>query len=116
MRKEKKFLIFLVLSIFGAGCHTGKAAERKRLKQENVKTMISVAGGLSGRPVSAEELENLNKQISYNQEVQKAVESLGNTLENKPLVIKYCPVDGKRFSSQLEICPEHRVPLKILKK
>ena len=28
--------------------------------------------------------------------------------------IKYCPVDGKRFSSQVENCPEHNVPLKFL--
>lgn len=47
-------------------------------------------------------------------EAASAIKAVAEGMTAAQKNIKYCPVDGKRFSSQVENCPEHNVPLKPL--
>ena len=45
-------------------------------------------------------------------EAASAIHSVADALRGQSGTVKYCPVDGKRYSAHLEMCPEHQVPLK----
>ena len=47
-------------------------------------------------------------------EASSAIKAVAEGMVVTQKNIKYCPVDGKRFSSQVESCPEHNVLLKSL--
>lgn len=49
-----------------------------------------------------------------NDEAVSAIKAVADGMVVTQKNIKYCPVDGKRFSSQVENCPEHNVALKSL--
>ena len=111
-----KNCIPLVTLIFVfCGCQTLSQQQKPQLQKQAQQDLKSVAGSLSNKPLTEEEWKKLQDQVKNNPEAQTAVQSVTDSLQNKKVIIKYCPVDGKRFSSHLTICPEHHVLLEILK-
>ncbi len=78
---------------------------------EAQSALRAVAESLSGQALSDEDLKKLSRDLRKNPEVQSAVQSVTGALSDVPAV-KYCPVDGKRFSADQTHCPEHGVALK----
>ena len=101
-------------SFFLTGCQTLKAQPSKEKTQEAQASLSTVAGALSGRHVSEDELRNLSRQIANNPETKEAVESVVGAVRKAPVVVKYCPVDGRHFASTVKRCPEHNVLLKVV--
>ena len=84
-------------------------------KSENIDEILSaVAGALSGKQLSEEELRNLEKQIQTDEEAQSAIQVITDSVGGKAPQVKYCPVTGRRYASHLEICPEHQVQLEVV--
>lgn len=97
--------------IFLSGCASSQSqVQRPREDREAIK---SVAGSIVGRPVSDEDFIKLEKEMKNNPDTKSAVETLERSMNAKPS-IKYCPVDGARFASRVELCPEHNVRLKMV--
>ena len=49
--------------------------------------------------------------VSKTQSPREVMSALGTAFNIQDSGVKYCPVDGKRYSSRLEMCPEHKVKL-----
>jgi hypothetical protein len=102
---RRLFLCGCVVVLFGC--------QAASVPSEQEEMMKAVGGSLKGRPLSDEEFQYLKKEVSQGGEAQQSVQSIAESI-TAPNVIKYCPVDGKRFASHLTQCPEHHVPLKEL--
>ncbi len=99
--------------IFFVGCsHTAAPSKNSAILEENGEALKSVVGQLSGQPVDDKKLRDLSRQIEKDPEAKSAVEAVQKGMAGQSTAVKYCPVDGKRFSSKLTECPEHQVPLK----
>jgi len=91
------------------------AAGQKPENWHEVESAVgAVVGSVSGQEVTSGDLRKLDRQIRTDDETKSAVNVLENSLSGKTSGVKYCPVDGKRYSARLEICPEHKVQLKFL--
>ena len=110
-------LIFAVLGLcaFCAGC----ASSAKAVKNNGAETSAeelsagrSVVGAVAGQPVSEEELRRLAVEMKKDPQTQEAVRAITEGMTGANVNVKYCPVDGKRFSESLEKCPEHDTLLK----
>ena len=42
---------------------------------------------------------------------QEVMSALGTAFNIQDTGVKYCPVDGKRYNSRLDACPQHKVKL-----
>lgn len=77
---------------------------------EEVHTAIdNVLQAVSGQEVDQKRLQ---EEMQKDPEAQKALQSIAQGMSAEGPAVKYCPVDGKRFSSKFETCPEHGVGLK----
>ena len=99
---------------FFLGCQTTpkKAVSPSESRQEAVSAIGSVAGAWTGKEVTDEEARRVVQNIQKDKEGQSAIQSIGGGMSATGAVIKFCPVDGKHFSADLEFCPEHHVKLK----
>ncbi len=109
--------IFMGIFLWCGGCSSTSAVTKNdsshpTTTQETNSALQAVAGSLKGEPVSKEELRHLSQQMRKDKETQTAVQSVTEAITGKNVSVKYCPVDGKRYSAQLQYCPEHRVLLK----
>lgn len=108
-----KIFILLVLLCLGMGCasvsRNSKSIQAREIRQETETAVKNVIEAVSGQEVDPKQLQ---EQIRTDKEAQKALQSISNTMTGEGLVIKYCPVDGKRFSGKFTRCPEHGVLLK----
>ena len=111
----RKFFLPLLIFIFLYGCQTfqHKDLSKEKISQEE-NDLRSVAGSVGGGPLTEEEFKNLKKQAQSNPEAQSAVESIKNSWQKNKQNIKFCPVDGERFSATVTTCPTHGVELKNL--
>ena len=100
----------LIFSLLTSGCRTVSSTHESS-QREAASAVGSVAGALSGKVMTDEDTRHLVKEIQNDPEARTAVQTITGA---QPVIIKYCPVDGKRFSSRFERCPEHDVPLKTL--
>ena len=84
-------------------------------QKEMKSSLEAIAKSIAGKDLSAEELRKLEKQMRTDKDAQSAVKSITNDLGGtEKKIIKYCPVDGQRFSARVPMCPEHNVALKII--
>ncbi len=112
--------LFLCVFIFLAGC-TSTAHNAKTVgphapgesQKDVISAMESVLGNVAGKPVSQKDLEKLNRAIQKDPEAKSAVQTITNSLRAEQ-VVKFCPIDGERYSPKFENCPVHHVPLKTL--
>ena len=107
--------IGMLLMLMCAGCQTAAPVKvQENSTEEMEKTLGAVAGAVTGKKLSVEDVKNLEKQLKTNKEARSAVESITHSLEGRPNKIKYCPLTGKRYGSNMTICPEHGEELKML--
>ena len=110
-----KYLLVASLTLFLFGCQTISQDQNSKKNTEDVGEILSaVVGALSGRPLSEEELHNLEKQIRSDVEAQSAIQAIADSVGGKATHVKYCPVTGRRYASHLEVCPEHQVQLEVV--
>ena len=107
----------ILISFFSLNCTT-VSPKNERAKgstesaQEVTEALQSVAGAISGQEIDKKKLRDLAVDMKTNPETQSAVNVVTESLRGQNIEVKYCPVDGKRFSGTLERCPEHGVILK----
>lgn len=115
---QRNYFLFMLCLLMLAGCAT--AANKKNLPsgtsaetpQEVSTALQSVAGAVTGQKVDKKRLEDLAQEMQQDKATESAVQSVTEALGGAKRVIKYCPIDGKRFSGKVEVCPEHNVLLK----
>lgn len=115
-RKYLPIILCAAGSLFLAGCSvTAKSTPSAVSNQkETTEALRSVAGALGGQPVDDKKLKELVGEIRKDPQAQSAIQSVTGSLSGQNINIKYCPVDGKRYSGDLQVCPEHQVQLKKL--
>ena len=52
--------------------------------------------------------------VSKTESPREVMSALGTAFNIQDTGVKYCPVDGKRYSSRLDMCPEHKVKLLLV--
>lgn len=110
-----KYFSVAVLTLFLLGCQTISQVQRSKENTEDAGEILSaVAGALSGKTLSEEEIRNLEKQIRTDEEAQSAVQVITDSVGGKISQVKYCPVTGKRYASHIEICPQHQIKLEVV--
>jgi hypothetical protein len=114
MRKET----FLYLGfMFLAGCATASPHSQTvsgESREEVVSAMSHVVGAVSGQEMTEKDLRKLNAQIQKDPQAKSAVQAITNSMGGQGQAVKYCPIDGERYSSKFEMCPIHKVLLKIV--
>ena len=117
-RREKWILLglsFGVVLLFFSGCSATRQNSTPQERPQDVQSALtSVAGSLSGKEMSPQDVQKLEKQLTKDPEAQKAVGAITESMSSGEKNIKYCPVDGKRYSGKFLRCPEHNVELKNL--
>ena len=104
--------VIMTVAVGTAGCqaHTGRmkpapnGSPLSESPQEVQSALKSMTEALSGQNMTDAELQQLGRQWARNAEVRNAVESVTGALSGQRSA-KYCPVDGKRFSPDIERCP-----------
>ena len=122
--KLNYYLTFVLL--FAVGCVATKSAPQggggrqvtvtlpKDMNAETAETLQRIANEFQNQEISNEDLKRFEQEISRNPEAADSVEKIKDSLTNQKTTVKYCPVDGKRFSAKFTECPDHRVPLKTV--
>lgn len=101
---------YLGMLIIVTGCSS--VVREDDAAKENREALKSVAGQVTGQPINDQKLRELSQQIEKDPEAKSAVEAVKKGMSGQSRSVKYCPIDGKRFSSKLAECPEHQIPLK----
>ena len=99
------------------GCSTTRQASplnpvAHENQAEEVTALQSVAGAISGKTLTPEDMKNLAKDIHKDKDARSAVQAITQSMGSSGDVVKYCPVDGVRFSAKFITCPTHGVVLK----
>ena len=119
MRRQ---LIFCLGLLVLAGCATASqkpgtvlgTQARGESRGDAVSAMSHVVGAVSGQEINAKDLRKLNARIAKDPQAKSAVRAITNSLSGDGQVVKYCPIDGERYSAKFEFCPVHKVRLKIV--
>jgi len=105
----------LVLCLVFTGCQTSpKVQNSNETNKEAQEALTAVAGALSGKQLSKEDLRDLQKQIESDEDAQSAIQAITESVGGKGLVVKYCPITGRRYAAHIETCPEHEIKLEIV--
>ena len=114
----KRIIGDMLLLILITGCATSRpstpSAMRGETPREAAAALGSVVGAISGKDVDEQDLRDLSRQIQQDPQAQQAIESVANAVSGTDLKLKYCPVDGQRFSAKFMVCPQHNVALQEL--
>lgn len=113
VRELKNYFFFvIILVVFCSGCQSVPPLKSQTENHEEMQDVIgSIAEAVSGRELSEEEKQNLQKQIRTDPETQSAIEEIKDSMSGRPVWVKYCPVTGRRYSFQMLVCPTHGVEL-----
>jgi len=103
-------LAFFALMGGITGCRTAPPKPEPNGAQ-TISALKSVSQGLANQPVSEAQLKNLSVQAEHDPQTSSALRSI-NTALSPVHTVKYCPVDGERFSADMIYCPVHHVKLK----
>jgi len=118
-----RLLVFILLMSTACGCATTSQRQSKQdvkavlntSEEENIidaaTALGSVSEAITGKEMTEDELRGLAKDLRTNEETQSAVKKIADSLEGKNIVIKYSPATGKRYSADMEYCPETGVKL-----
>lgn len=113
---SRSLIVVLLFSAL-AGCVTTPSKKGPAVAESSkdvLNAVGQVADALSGQSLSDEQKKKLIKDIQKDKEAQSALRSIADGMDVKKTVVKYCPVDGKRYSVDQEVCPEHHVRLETL--
>ncbi|MBF0478472.1 MAG: hypothetical protein HQL26_03215 [Candidatus Omnitrophica bacterium] len=111
--KNKSLFVLIVFCLCGCAT-TGKPVSPLNNVHASEKDLTAVASAVAGKPVSAQEMRNLEKNLRTNPEAQSAVKEVADSF-NGEVKVKYCPVDGKRYAPNIQECPLHHVKLEWVK-
>lgn len=110
-----RYGVFLALMAF-TGCQGAEV--RKHTPSTNSKEALSavghVADALAGQSLSDVQKKKLTSDIQKDKQVRSALKSIADSMDVKKAVVKYCPVDGQRYSVDQTVCPVHHVTLETL--
>ena len=114
---EKDFAVtmlsgLLTLIVCLCGCQTA-AHKPRSTRAEAISALTTMTQGLTNKPFTEADLKNLTFQVLSDPQAQSALRSI-NTALRAQHTVKYCPVDGQRFSAEVIYCPIHHVKLKWL--
>ena len=105
-----KCVLFAVTLIVLCGCQTAPH-KPKPPRAEEISALTTMTQGLTNKPFTESNLKNLAGQVQKDPQAQSAIRSI-NTALSPQHTVKYCPVDGQRFSGDVDICPVHHIKLK----
>ncbi len=100
----------LAMTLGFMGCQTA-AYNPKPTQADTISALTTMTQGLTNKPITETQLKNLAVQVAHDPQAQSALHSI-NTALSPQHTVKYCPVDGERFSADMEYCPIHHVKLK----
>ncbi len=110
----KKVAVLVCSALLFPACATQKtAAPRAETPREQVEALQDVVTAVSGEEVTEQDLRNLAREARTDEGTRSAVEAVSGAMTGE-VTVKYCPVDGKRYSAQMQECPVHHVPLKTV--
>jgi hypothetical protein len=108
-------LVVFLTAVLLSGCKTVQPAQgQKETPTEVQEALSAVAQAVSGKTLDEKDLKALEKQIRDDKQAQSAIEAITGSVGGKAPIVKYCPITGKRYSADMEMCPEHKVPLKVV--
>ena len=110
MRRDFFVTAFLAMTLSIMGCQSS-APKPGPTRAESMSALTTMAHGLTNKPVSETDLKHLTVQVAKDPQAQSALRSI-NTALSPEHTVKYCPVNGQRFSADVVICPVHHVKLK----
>lgn len=112
----KQLCVCMLALLMCAGCQTApkKAGPATESADEVVSAIGSMTEGLTNQSVSKEDLKRLAVEVQKDPETRSAVNAVNSAFNIEASGVKYCPVDGKRFSSRLDMCPTHHIKLLTL--
>lgn len=110
MRKN----FFILVLCFASGCQSAGTTKSPVGSTGEAAALGTVVGAISGQNVDQEQLHKTVREIRRDPEARQAVEAMTRSMGGTDVKVKYCPVDGKRYSPSLKICPEHGIELKPL--
>ena len=90
-----KYLLLLSM-VFCFGCQS--------VPRKDADTTVIVGG-------TQVDLKTLAAQLRKDPQAQSAVTAVNSSFGIEDTGVKYCPVDGKHYSSRLDVCPVHKVKL-----
>ena len=100
---------FLVMTLGFCGCQT--AGQKHGVSRiDEVSALSTMTQGLTNQPITQAQLKNLAVQVAKDPHAQSAIRSINTALKVQHTV-KYCPIDGQRFSGDVDTCPTHHVKL-----
>ena len=104
-------MVFLVIVLFSlGGCQT-PVPKPKPDRAETLAALTTMTRGLTNKNISEDDLKNLAHQVARDPQAQTAIKSI-NSAFSASHTVKYCPIDGQRFSGEMTDCPVHHVKLK----
>jgi hypothetical protein len=103
----------MVVCILLVGCQSAPKKQPEST-QEILEAVGSMTGALTGQTMTDDQARKTIAAIQKDKEGQSALRSIAGAMDVTKTGIKYCPVDGQRFSADLDECPEHKVKLKDL--
>ena len=103
----KYFLMLILVCVCGCQTSSPKTGETRA---ETVSALTTMTQGLTNKPVTEAQLKTLAQQVARDPQAQSALRSI-NTALSPQHTVKYCPVDGQRFSADMTECPAHHVKL-----
>ena len=123
--KSMKWLLFRIPSPLWGGLGRGKCSWLFQIHAYNhpfIKIFILVvifpcSLGCASSPVQKNSpLKELSQNIQKDKQAQSAIESVTGAMISNHIAVRYCPVDGERFSPRVKVCPTHQVPLEEVEK
>jgi len=116
MAARSYYLNVFVLCIFSvAGCQAAlKIGADQKTEEGSLDALSSIAGAVSGKNITQNELKTLGRQLRKDPEAQSAVKAITDSLNGGKRIIKYCPVGGERYAPNMTVCPAHNVKLEML--
>jgi hypothetical protein len=123
--KNLRLLLCCLLVIFPLGCTSivekriqkhpvaGKVLNTNEDEDlvEAVTAWETVGEAITGQEMTPDELEALAQDLRKDKDAQSALESISTALDPQKIRVKYSPATGKRYSADMEFCPETGVKL-----
>ena len=104
-----RLMVIVLIGFMGTGCQTVPVHHHENHAQL-MSAIKSMTQGLTNQPLTDDQLKQLAMKVSKDPKAQSAINSINKALSPQHTV-KYCPVDGQRFSGDMEECPIHHVKL-----
>ena len=64
--------------------------------------------------VKRDDVNTIARDVRKDPATKSAVEAITRAVSGGLSDVRYCPVDGQRFSGKIKICPVHHVELKSI--